>query len=108
MWMTLAKTKYRKKPVLFQGNIFSNQMSRRAKLQSGYRCYHVDLMDTKKLSRKDILFSLASIQNIYSMQKCILKYTDFKGKKTCCLTSELTCLIEGKEVNRERKKKILM
>ena len=56
MWMTLAKIKYRKKPVLFQGNIFSNQMSRRAKLQSGYRCYHVDLMDTKKLSRKDILF----------------------------------------------------
>ena len=54
---------------------------------------------------KTFFFSLASIQNIYSMQKCILKCTDFKGKKTCCLTSELTCLIEGKEVNWERKKK---
>lgn len=57
MWMTLTKDKYRKKPVLFQGNIFSNQMSRRAKLQSDYRCYYVDLMDTKKLSRKDIFFT---------------------------------------------------
>ena len=65
--MTLDKDKYRKKPVLFQRNIFSNQMSRRAKLQSDYRCYYVDLMATKKLSRKDILFSLASIQNIYSV-----------------------------------------
>ena len=78
-WLRKKTNKFYFRKIYFQIN--------ELKATTSDHCH--DLIFTKKMSRKGNLFALSTIKKYllyikYNLEKC----TDFKRRKTCCLTSE--------------------